>query len=118
MKFRKEIQDVSEIRVRRRRGRIAFAATITLLAAATVLVAFLLVVLRTPLFRVREVRIEGLSRIPEEEIRSFLSASVPQGFFGHLFGARRMLAWPGGFRREELALLPEVQEIDIEKHYF
>lgn len=115
----RDITDVRQIASRRKRNRLIYFATLAVLACATVLVAALLLILRTPIFRVQEVRIEGGTRIPEEEVRTFLRAKVPgEGFIGRLLGARTILVWPDGFEREELSLLPEVKAITIEKHYF
>ena len=109
---------VLDITKKRRRNRFFFLVTAAILVGSIISVISLLLIFRTPIFRVRDIKIEGNSRISEDEVRTFLRAKVPsEGFVGHFFGARMIFVWPGGFSREELALLSEVREINIEKNY-
>jgi hypothetical protein len=107
---------ISEVGLRRRRYRIVYVSTATLLSLAVVIVVGLLLLLRNPLLLVREVNITGNGYIPTADVETLLRARVTgDSWFKNFLGMRNMLVWPGSLSKDDLKLLPSAASVAIEK---
>lgn len=78
---------------------------------------FLLLVLRTPLFEVNSIQISGAKEIPEKNILSLLQSETLKSWPNRFLGANNLLVWPQSFSKEELALIPSLRSVQVEKDY-
>lgn len=102
----------------KRRKRQAFLS-----AAFALVFLFLLaiawVLFRAPLFKYKEFEVTGNISVPSSDIRDIFFASYRnQSFLRRALGARNMLAWPKELGEKELALLPLLRSVKVEKNYW
>jgi hypothetical protein len=103
----------------RHRYRALYLGTMIVLALATIVILGLLVLLRTPLFRVTSVRIEGTTYIPVDQVDTLLKGRVTgSSWVKNFLGNRNILIWPAEVKASDLKYLPEAQSITIQKSYF
>ena len=102
---------------RRRVRRLLFWGGI-LLALGLLIVGILWVVVRSNLFKVRDINIIGATYIASDDIREFLKLHVAQGPVTSLLGSENIFAWPDGFSENNLRDLPAVSSLQIKKNYF
>lgn len=108
----------TEVGIRRQRYRLLYASTAAVLGAAIVITAALAFLLYFPLWRVREVRIQGLSYMSPGAVEDALRARVPQGsWLKHLLGMHNLLVWPDSFSAEDLKFLWSASAVTISKDY-
>lgn len=110
---------ITEIGLKRRRYRFISYAVITMLVFCSLAVLVCLFFLYFPLFRVRDIKVEGITYIPEDKVMSLLSSRVMNdSAVSHFLGIRNMLIWPEAMTTEDLKFLPEASSVSIDKDYF
>lgn len=108
-------EDSQEKRRRRRRYFLRFsvggAVFAILLFAAWVL-------LRSPVFRLDKVVVEGNKTVSEDAITDILKSRIVRGSWSRRWlGIRNMLAWPASLGADDLKLIPLVRSVSITKNY-
>ena len=102
---------------RRTRRRILHLALGGIILCAIVYGAVWLL-FRSPLLSIHAVRFEGSRHVTEGEIQELINHAMAQGRgWMQVFPMRRMFAWPNRLTESDLAFLPRVKEVVIEKHY-
>lgn len=115
MARRISLVDISSKRRRARRG--LFWGAI-LLALGLIVVGALWVVVRSNLFKVQEVEIVGATYVSPDAVRDFLDTNVALGQVARFLGSENLLAWPDRFEEGDLADLPALSSLRVEKNYF
>lgn len=78
----------------------------------------LLFVLKTPFFEIKTVEVKGAGNIPEKNIISLLtSQAIKNSWPNRFLGAQNFLIWPSSFSQKELALLPSLSSVQVDKDY-
>jgi hypothetical protein len=78
----------------------------------------ILFVLKTPFFEVKAIEVKGAEGIPEENVLSLLkSEAIKNSWPNRFLGAGNLLTWPASFNSKELALLPSIKSVQVEKDY-
>lgn len=110
--------NISELRDKKRRQRVyIFAGAIALLFYLAALGAAWLL-LRSPVFRAREIDISGNRDVASGAIMDLLYSRVIGGKFSRaLLGFNNMLIWPQELSGKDLAFLPELKSLSIKKNF-
>jgi cell division septal protein FtsQ len=101
---------------RRRVRRLLFWGGI-LLVLGLLIVGILWVVVRSSLFKVRDINVTGATYVAPDDIREFLKLHVAQGGVTKFLGPENIFAWPDEFSGNELGDLSAISSLDIQKHY-
>jgi hypothetical protein len=107
-----------DISSKRRKVRRALFWGGILLVTGLLIVGLVWVVVRSNFFKVRDVEINGATYIAEESILDFLKLHAAQGKLASVLGSDNILAWPNSLSESDLAELPAVSSLRIEKHRF
>ncbi len=76
------------------------------------------VVFRSPLFKFKELRIEGNETVQKEDILMLYQSNMfRDSFFRYLLGYRNFLVWPEELTPEELRQFPVIKRAATEKDY-
>jgi len=109
---------LADIQARKDKARQRWLALTYIFLAGLILIAAAWVILRSPLFRVREVRLEGLAEVEDADALSFLHSQALRGFASNLFGLNHMWGWPAQITAADLEIMPGIKTVEIEKEYW
>ncbi|MBI3588800.1 MAG: hypothetical protein HY093_00055 [Candidatus Liptonbacteria bacterium] len=106
-----------EIQKRRRRRKFFFKSGFGLLLFGLAIFGVIRVVFYSPIFKFDHVVLSA-SDPEKEKILSLLEKKITQGsFLTRALGFKNFLAWPSQIQSQELAALPELESLTIEKNY-
>lgn len=109
------LSDVYSKQARRRRR---VAISVFFLAAYVILLTGAWIVIKSPMFRIREIKIQGNKNVSGEDVITLVRAEMSANSLGkRMLGFGNMLAWPDALSRKTLALLPELKSVSVEKNY-
>jgi hypothetical protein len=102
----------------RRRKRFIYWLIFVVLLFYLLLIGFGALVLKTGLFRAKEIKITGNQDVATEDIRLTLESQVFRGsFFNYLLGFNNLLIWPNHIDNPD-KFLPQIKSLDIDKSYW
>ncbi len=104
---------------KRKKRRRYFFILLACLVVYILLVGAAWFVLRSPWLRVKTVSVEGNSAVSSSTIVALLQSSVLRGhdLWKALLGFDNILAWPKELSAADLAFIPEIKSLTIEKGY-
>ena len=90
-----------------------------------ILVVFFMVLLvlwfitESPVFRVDHINVTGNHAVASNDVIALLQASVGlhPTFFSWMLGMGNMLTWPKALRTSDVALVPQLASVSIQKNY-
>jgi cell division septal protein FtsQ len=111
---------LSEKQKKRKQKKRYFTAGVVLLSAYFFLVGTSLIVLRSPLFRARNIVVEGNNVVSKDAVVALLQSAAlrEHGFWNSMLGISNMLAWPSAMNERDVIFIPELAAISIDKSYF
>lgn len=118
---------VSDRRKKRQKIRIYLFSVIAFLFIYFIFAGIAWTVLRSPIFRVNQVVIQGNQSVPSADITTLLDASVikkgdiageSNNGFKALLGFHNMLVWPDTLPTSDLAMTPQLATISLQKDYW
>jgi hypothetical protein len=111
---------VSDRKKKRKRIRAYFFVTVGLLVLYGIFFATQWVIVRSPLFRVDQVVVQGNSAVASADVITLAEASAPAD--GDVFRAaltfKNMLLWPDAIPQKELQMIPQLASANISKDFF
>ncbi|OGZ00413.1 MAG: hypothetical protein A2945_03665 [Candidatus Liptonbacteria bacterium RIFCSPLOWO2_01_FULL_52_25] len=110
----------AEVRENRRKRRKYFLIFSVVIGVYLVALGASWLVFRSPFFRWKQFEITGNERVLTEDVMSLLRARALEGRwrpFQALLGLRSMLIWPDVLSEDDLAFLPTIKSITLEKNY-
>jgi cell division septal protein FtsQ len=115
----KEETDLARIQDRKDRKRRRIRALLLAGFLSMGLILLFAFILRSPFWRVREVKIEGNRLVAESEIRGLLWGRIfREDKAKYLMGFYNMLIWPDELTAEDLRFIPELKAVSIEKDHW
>lgn len=77
------------------------------------------ILFQSPFFRIQEVRVEGNSTVAEADIRGVIDRAIfhQKGWRGIFPVVSRIFSWPDRLTDSDLAFLPRLKEVVIQKNY-
>lgn len=111
---------ISDKQKRRRKKRRYGYTLLAVIVVYLLAIAVIWFVLHAPLFRVGDITITGNRSVPAGDVATLLQSSVlsDHNFWRSLLGLKNMLIWPHELNAKELALVPQLASISIEKDYW
>jgi hypothetical protein len=97
-----------------------------LLTGAVILVFYLLLygifwfILRSPIFRVDKVVVQGNTVVPSADVLTLLQSSAlrDHSLWNSVLGFKNMMIWPDTLSANELMLIPQLAGVTLDKDYF
>jgi hypothetical protein len=111
---------ISERRNKRKKVRRYIFTTLAVFVLYFLFLGVAWLVLRSPLFRVQHVTVEGNNVIASQDIITLLQ-SDPSGrhnMLDSVLGWNNMLSWPGSLSSSQLNLIPQLASATVNKDYF
>lgn len=117
MELNKYLSD-NQKRRRKRQGYLylaLFAVVLYLVVAGAVWIF-----VRSPLFRARNIVVEGNRAVPSADVITLLQSATlrDHGFIKSILGFRNMLIWPDKLSGNELIFIPRLLSVELSKNYF
>ncbi|MBU6500269.1 MAG: hypothetical protein KGJ89_00325 [Patescibacteria group bacterium] len=110
--------NISELRDRKRRQRLYIFVGIIILIVYLILLGASWLVFRSPVFRIKEINIIGNKSVASSTIMDLLDSRLIAGNFSHaILGFNNILIWPELPSDKDLALVPEIKSLKIEKDF-
>jgi hypothetical protein len=107
-----------EVRKNRKRRRAYSIISLSLLFIYLVLLGAIWLVLRSPFFHLKRISIEGNATVSNGTVMDLLQSRVMKGRFANaLLGFDNILIWPTELAQVDLAFVPEVKNLKIDKDY-
>jgi len=105
-------------RKRKKRRQFFWVAVVIVIVIVIVIVAWIFI--WSPVFRLKQIVIQGENTVPSSTVASLLQENLAQnnGFALKLLGAGNMLAWPDAVVSSELASVPQVASLTVTKNYW
>ena len=78
------------------------------------------VIIRSPMFRVDQVVVQGNSAVASADVVALAEASAPANsdVFRAALTFKNMLLWPGAIPEKELQMIPQLASANISKDFF
>jgi hypothetical protein len=110
---------LSEKQKKRKRWRRYVFFAVVFLIVYIFFVGALWVLLRSPLFRVDAIVVQGNATVPRDDVVTLLQSSAlrDHDFFKALLGFRNILMWPSSLGASDLRFVPQIAAIKISKNY-
>ena len=106
---------LTDFEERRQKIRRRWRLGLLVLGVAMVLFGGTWFLLWSPVFRVQEVRVEGISRLPADDVRQFVQDIVMKhSRLARWFGADYIFAWPNEIAGDDLVDLPKARTLRIQ----
>jgi hypothetical protein len=110
---------VSDRKKKRKRIRAYFFVTIGLLILYGIFFATQWVIIRSPMFRVDQVVVQGNSAVASADVITLAEASAPDSdIFRAALTFKNMLLWPDAISQKELQMIPQLASATISKDFF
>lgn len=111
---------ISEKKKKRKKRRAIGAIVVAFIGAYVVLAGTGWIVLKSPLFALGSVVVEGNSTTASSDVLAVLQSSAlrDHSFIKSILTIKDMLVWPDQLSSSEMALLPDAAAISIGKSYF
>lgn len=108
----------SDLRRKRKNRKVYFAAGASIFGALLLLAGGWWTLFRSHVLWADTITIQGADEVGQDRIASFLTANLLGSWLNRSLGYNNLLIWPGSIPSQDLAGLPEVQAITIDKSYF
>lgn len=107
-----------EARTKRRRKRVYFVLCVSIIILYAIFCGAVWVIVKSPIFRIQEISIEGNSEVSSDDIIILLHSRVVRGDSPKaLLGFDNILIWPDKIEARDLFFLPPVKGLNIKKDY-
>ena len=111
---------ISDRKRKRKRRRVYLFTALGLVALYGIFFAAQWLVLRSPVFRVNHVVVQGTSAVSSTDVIALAEASAIHGhdIFRGALTFNNMLLWPASIPQSELQLIPQLASANISKDFF